>query len=181
MFLVGYFRNQEVIVKFGNRLRKLRVAAGLTQERVYFGTGISQSQVANTESGRLNTSLSHVALYAEFYGLQSHEILNFDQEIPDRETLKESISLFIINRGISPELYFKETPGITFLLENILSKSNFLEKERYAIELVEYCKREFNANYSTTQVSKAMDGLTKRGLVKKVESEVKTKLQYIAN
>lgn len=47
--------------KFGRKLKKAREAKGLSQEQLALITEISQSQIARTELGQVNTSISHVA------------------------------------------------------------------------------------------------------------------------
>ena len=51
-------RNKEVLVKFGERLKSLRIANGMTQEELAFAADIELSQVHRLESAKTNATLS---------------------------------------------------------------------------------------------------------------------------
>jgi transcriptional regulator with XRE-family HTH domain len=51
-------RNKEVLVKFGERLKSLRIAKGMTQEELAFAADIELSQVHRLESAKTNATLS---------------------------------------------------------------------------------------------------------------------------
>lgn len=50
-------RNKEVLKAFGNNLRKLRLAKGLSQQELEFTAGISKNQIGNIERGEVNVTL----------------------------------------------------------------------------------------------------------------------------
>lgn len=61
---------------FGKRLKQVRESKSLTQERLAYLTDIAQSQIARTELGQVNTSISHVSAYAK--ALEIEPALLFD-------------------------------------------------------------------------------------------------------
>ena len=52
---------QELLIKFGGNLRKLRLEKGFTQEQLAIELGIEVSQISRIERGVINTSV--VMLY----------------------------------------------------------------------------------------------------------------------
>jgi len=74
---VKYLKDQEFLYKFGKQLKKAREAKGLSQEQLALITEISQSQIARTELGQVNTSISHVAAYAKKLNIDIRELFDF--------------------------------------------------------------------------------------------------------
>lgn len=67
-------RSEEVMVRFGKNVRRLRVERDLTQEALAEGAGISQVQIARIESGKINTSISTVVAIASALGVGEGEL-----------------------------------------------------------------------------------------------------------
>mgnify|MGYP002786970617 CR=1 FL=1 len=61
---------------FGNRLRELRKAKNLTQEDLSDLSGLTLSQIARIETGRVNTTICTVYILAEALKIQPGELLN---------------------------------------------------------------------------------------------------------
>ena len=59
-----YLKDEDFIKKFGQKLKQTREGKGISQEQLSLLAEISQSQIARTELGQINTSISHVATYA---------------------------------------------------------------------------------------------------------------------
>ena len=57
-------RNKEVLVKFGERLKSLRISKGLTQEELAYQADIELSQVHRLESAKTNATLSTLTAIA---------------------------------------------------------------------------------------------------------------------
>lgn len=74
---VKYLKDEDFIKKFGQRLKQIREKQGITQEQFSLLTDISQSQIARTELGQINTSISHVATYAKFLKVDPKDLLDF--------------------------------------------------------------------------------------------------------
>ncbi|RZK01555.1 MAG: XRE family transcriptional regulator [Flavobacterium sp.] len=62
---------------FAKKLKETRESKGLSQEKLSLSTNISQSQIARTELGQVNTSISHLSLYAKALGVHPKELLDF--------------------------------------------------------------------------------------------------------
>ena len=75
--LVKYLKDEDFIKKFGKRLKQVRESKGLSQEQLSLLTDVSQSQIARTELGQINTSISHVAIYARFLKVDAKELFDF--------------------------------------------------------------------------------------------------------
>lgn len=74
---VRYLKDQEFIEKFGKQLKKVREGKGLSQEELALKSNISQSQIARTELGSVNTSISHVNAYAKALGIEVKILFDF--------------------------------------------------------------------------------------------------------
>lgn len=67
-------RNQEVLVKFGERLRSLRLQKALTQEELAFAADVELSQIHRLESGKTNATLSTLTALASALELSLSEL-----------------------------------------------------------------------------------------------------------
>lgn len=74
-----YLKDEDFIKKFGKRLKQVREAKGFSQEQLSLLTEVSQSQIARTELGQVNTSISHVATYAKFLKVDAKELFDFSE------------------------------------------------------------------------------------------------------
>jgi transcriptional regulator with XRE-family HTH domain len=59
------YRNDELLRAIGSRIRGLRVAAGLSQQKFADLCELELSQVNRIELGKINTSISHLFLIAQ--------------------------------------------------------------------------------------------------------------------
>ncbi len=57
-------RNKELLQKFGDRLKSLRLSNGLTQEELCYKAEIELSQVYRIENAKINPTLSTLAALA---------------------------------------------------------------------------------------------------------------------
>ena len=69
-----YYRNQEVVVKFGRRVRYLRKQQKLTQKQMAYEIGISDVQIRRIEQGEINTSLSVIVSIAKTLNIEIEEL-----------------------------------------------------------------------------------------------------------
>jgi transcriptional regulator with XRE-family HTH domain len=76
---VKYLKDEEFIKKFGQKLKQVREGKGLSQEQLSLLTEVSQSQIARTELGQVNTSISHVSTYAKFLKVDPMELFDFSE------------------------------------------------------------------------------------------------------
>ena len=75
--LVKYLKDKDFIKKFGQKLKQIREEKGISQEQLALLTEISQSQIARTELGQINTSISHVSTYAKFLKVEARILFDF--------------------------------------------------------------------------------------------------------
>jgi hypothetical protein len=175
---MGVYKNKKLLKALAERLKSFRTTASLSPQQVHIATGISKTNIRFTESARLNSTVSHLSIYADMYGVELHEILNFDHPVPDETTLKSAVKKFVKSKGLDPELFFQPNERITYFIENKLLKNSFLNSPRYAKEIASYCKEKFDIEFSTMQLSKSLDGLHKKGIVEKLKTDKKSKYQY---
>lgn len=62
----------------GVNLKKIRIEKGLTQESVYFESGISRSHIAMIEAGKRDISVSALFKISRALGVTLSEIFSFD-------------------------------------------------------------------------------------------------------
>jgi transcriptional regulator with XRE-family HTH domain len=72
-----YYRDEKFIKKFGLRLRELRKAKGISQEKLAGESGFELSQIGRIERGEINTSISHVAAIAKAMKIKPEEMFQF--------------------------------------------------------------------------------------------------------
>lgn len=72
-----YLRDESYINSFGKRLKSLREKKEFSQEKLALVSGIAQSQIARTELGLVNTSISHLNCYAKALEIMPKELLDF--------------------------------------------------------------------------------------------------------
>ncbi len=148
----------------------------ISQEQIQYATGIGQSHLSKIEAGVMNIGLSHIAVLAEFYGLEEFELLQYNTSLPDHEELKRDVSKYLKRNGIDPSVFLKK--GLAHLLKDRVLPSKFFSTPRYTKEVADYLDEKFNATFNTTAISQALENLRKKGLVDKLATSKKSKFQY---
>ena len=69
--------NGHLIIEFGLRIRELREAQGISQEKLSFSTGFHRTYIGMVERGERNISLSNMAVFAKAFELNLSELLDF--------------------------------------------------------------------------------------------------------
>jgi transcriptional regulator with XRE-family HTH domain len=64
--------------RFGERVRELRQAKGLSQEELAFKTGVHRTYLGGIERGERNPSLKNIAAIAKALGVTLSELFRFD-------------------------------------------------------------------------------------------------------
>ena len=70
------FNKEEILIRFGANLRKLRLEKGYTQERLANELGIEISQISRIERGVINTSVTTIYAISKVLKIQTSELLN---------------------------------------------------------------------------------------------------------
>ena len=68
-------KKQKILLKFGNRVRKLRKAKGLSQEAFASLCGLDRTYISGIERGVRNVSLVNLGLIAEALGISLSELM----------------------------------------------------------------------------------------------------------
>ncbi len=63
--------------QFGERLRELRLARGLSQEKLAFKSGMHRTYLGSNERGERNPSLKNIAAIAEALGVSLSQLFSF--------------------------------------------------------------------------------------------------------
>lgn len=64
------------LVEFGDRLRELRLNAGLTQEQLAERAGLAREYISGAETGRRNATLTTVYQLAAAIGVDAGELVS---------------------------------------------------------------------------------------------------------
>ena len=68
--------DMEIKEKIGKRLRELRTAKGLSQEKFSFECGLDRTYIASIEQGKRNVSVVNIEKIATALGLSMSEFFN---------------------------------------------------------------------------------------------------------
>lgn len=75
MTLAVVQEKQEILFKFGNRVRELRKAKGLSQEAFSSLCGLDRTYISGIERGVRNVSLANIGLIAKGLGISPSELM----------------------------------------------------------------------------------------------------------
>jgi len=64
--------------QFGERVRELRLAKGLSQEELAFKSGVHRTYLGGIERGERNPSLKNIAAIAEALGVSLSELFRLE-------------------------------------------------------------------------------------------------------
>jgi transcriptional regulator with XRE-family HTH domain len=70
-------RDQTIINKFGENLRKLRKIKGFSQEELTFRADLSKNMVGNIERGEVNPTLTTIVTLANALEVSKAELMNY--------------------------------------------------------------------------------------------------------
>lgn len=71
-------RDSELLLKFGQRVRKLRTDKGLSQSELDALSNIDRVQIERIENGKINTTISTVNQLAAAFEMSISELMNFE-------------------------------------------------------------------------------------------------------
>ena len=63
--------------QFGKRIRELRLARGLSQEKLAFKSGMHRTYLGSIERGERNPSLKNIAAIADALGVSLSQLFSF--------------------------------------------------------------------------------------------------------
>jgi len=71
--------DKELLKKIGNRIRKLRVELGLSQEKLAFASGLDRSYIGSVERGERNIAIINLSKIASSLNLSISELLQIEK------------------------------------------------------------------------------------------------------
>ena len=74
-----------LLTQFGQRIRELRLAQGISQEQLAEKTGFHRTYIGMIERGERNLSLANIAVLASFFRMSLSELFNFPRELETGE------------------------------------------------------------------------------------------------
>lgn len=72
-----YVRDEELIVAFGQNLKRLRNEKGLSQEELANRADMEHSQILRIENGKVNTSISVASAIAKALDLHIKDLFDY--------------------------------------------------------------------------------------------------------
>lgn len=69
------FKQKDILVDFGARVRELRSAAGYSQESFAHACGLDRTYVGGIERGERNLALRNIKVIAEALGISISELM----------------------------------------------------------------------------------------------------------
>jgi len=71
------FRDEKILLAFGKNLQKVRRQMNFTQEELAYESGISLSQIARIETGKINPTLCTLITISKTLKIKAPELLDF--------------------------------------------------------------------------------------------------------
>lgn len=69
-----------LITQFGQRIRELRLAQGISQEQLAEKTGFHRTYIGMIERGERNLSLANIGTLANYFEMSVSELLDFENQ-----------------------------------------------------------------------------------------------------
>lgn len=79
-YSVNKLDKKVILIEFGNNVRKLRSARGLTQEQLANELGVEISQISRIERGVINTSVTTLYAISKVLGVNISELFIIESE-----------------------------------------------------------------------------------------------------
>ena len=67
--------NEEVCVRFGEKLRNIRLDLGYSQEELSFKAGLHRTYISSVERGKRNISITNIKKIADALGLKMKDLM----------------------------------------------------------------------------------------------------------
>ena len=71
------FRDEKILVSFGKNLQRLRRNSKFTQEELAYVSGLSLSQIARMETGKVNPTVCSLIVIAKTLKIPQKDLLDF--------------------------------------------------------------------------------------------------------
>lgn len=170
----------DIKVRFGKRLGLFKKKANISYAKIHYATTISENHVKNTVKGKVNIGLIHIELYAKLFGVNDHEMLNYESPIPKREVLQKNISEYFKSIGFKSLDNFKKL-GPSYVIEEFFLELNDFMLPLEAAEIKDLINQSQGSNYKTNDVSRVLNSLSSEDIVLKVTTGNSKKPKYVKN
>lgn len=67
--------NTDILLRFGNRLRELRRAQGISQEAFAYKCGLDRTYISGIERGKRNVALRNIETIAGAFGISISDLM----------------------------------------------------------------------------------------------------------
>ncbi len=67
--------NEEICVRFGEKMRKIRLDLGYSQEELSFKTGLHRTYISSVERGKRNISITNIKKLADALDLKMKDLM----------------------------------------------------------------------------------------------------------
>ena len=67
--------NEDVCVRFGEKLRDIRLDLGYSQEELSFKAGLHRTYISSVERGKRNISITNIKKLADALGLKMKDLM----------------------------------------------------------------------------------------------------------
>ncbi len=74
-----YYRDNEVLKQFGDKVRAIRLSKKMSQEDLAYESGLEYSQINRIELGKIKTSISHLFIIAKALNVTPQDLINFSK------------------------------------------------------------------------------------------------------
>jgi DNA-binding XRE family transcriptional regulator len=71
-------QKEKFLKRFGAHVKKVRIAAGYSQDRVYLEGGLSRATMSRIEAGKVDAQIFTLARVAETLGIPLKKLIDFE-------------------------------------------------------------------------------------------------------
>jgi len=71
------FRDEKILASFGKNLQKVRKLRSFTQEELAYESGLSLSQIARIETGKINPTVCTLITIAKTLKIKASDLMDF--------------------------------------------------------------------------------------------------------
>ena len=73
-------RDEKLMLAFGDKVRKTRSKAGISQYELAALCNVEQSQITRIENGKINTTLSTIFALSNAFEMRMSELMDFESD-----------------------------------------------------------------------------------------------------
>lgn len=166
-----------ISAQFGERLGKYKKRSHVSFVKMSFGTSISANHINNTVKGKTNPTLKQVEAYAQFFGVESYQLLQFNAPVPDKTTLQTNIRAHFESIGYISNETFKKL-GPSYAVEEFIEEYDEFPRPLEAAEIKEMFNEASGTTYKTNDISRVLNRLAEEDILIKIDTGNPKKPKY---